>query len=62
MHFKRIGTSKLQDLELDFDSNEFNQMGSLKEDEMEFLQSRKLRRTMSMYAPDPRKRSYDEES
>jgi hypothetical protein len=63
MHFKRIGSSRLEDISI-FDSDmDFSQMGSLHEDELEFLQNRK-KRTSPMYnpSPDPRKGGYDEES
>jgi hypothetical protein len=62
MHFKRIGSSKLEDISIfDQDTSELGYIGSLKEDELEFLQNKK-RRTSPMYTPDPRKGGYDEES
>jgi hypothetical protein len=60
MHFKRKENRSIGDLSFDFDTMEdkrFDMIGSLTENELEFLKMRKTR--TKTYTPDPRLGDYE---
>jgi len=60
MHFKRKDSRSVGDLSFDFDSIEdkrFDMIGSLTENELEFLKMKKMR--TKTYTPDPRLGDYE---
>jgi hypothetical protein len=67
MHFKRRESNRLEDISFDdmaitseIDPDRFSRMGSLTENELEFLRSKRIMRSrIGFNAPDPRKGDYE---